>query len=270
MRAFLLLAALAVLSPFPVPIEGRGPSLLHAQERAARVAPPEWARFVASSRGRVYYPVGCDAWRDLSPTNLLFFRSSDKAEQRGYTPTRNRSCTGSAPLSTLAPLPTGAGRGAFPEVAGTGPDGAPRRLVGTCVVERVVDGDTLVCRGGVRVRLLLVDAPEMEQSGFGLRARLALAELLAPGDSAAVEVDVRERDRYGRLLAHLHTITGEWVNRELVRRGYAVPLVYPPNVRYVEIVRTAAGRARSEGRGLWQRGAFECLPVDFRAGRCGS
>lgn len=268
MRPLLLVAA-AVLNTFSVLPLGPGALPLHAQARSSRVEPPEGARFVASSRGRVYYPVDCSAWRDLSPSNLLFFPSSEAAETRGYTPTRNRVCTGPAPRSVLDPLPSRAGDGAVPEVGETGPDGDPRRIVGICVVQRVVDGDTLRCRGGLRVRLLLIDAPEMEQYGFGLRARLALEELLPPGASAVVEVDVQERDRYGRLLAHLHTSSGLWVNRELVGRGYAVSLVYPPNVRYVELVRAAADSARTERRGLWREGAFLCPPVDFRAGRCG-
>lgn len=75
------------------------------------------------------------------------------------------------------------------------------------------------------------------------------------------------RDRYGRVLAHLH-VRGVWVNRAMVRGGYAVPLVYPPNVRWIEEIRAAADSARMERRGLWEMGAFECEPVEFRAGRC--
>lgn len=144
----------------------------------------------------------------------------------------------------------------------------PAEARGTCVVGRIVDGDTVVCEGGVRIRLLLIDAPETAQGPFALRSTLALEELLAVGDTAGVELDVQPRDRYGRTLAHLHA-RGVWVNRALVRNGYAVPLVYPPNVRHVEQIRAAADSARSERRGLWEMDAFECLPVDFRAQRCG-
>lgn len=235
---------------------------LAGQERSAGVRPPDSARFVASSRGQVFYPVGCPAWRTLSPASLRFFSSAEAAEDEGYTPTRNRQCVGAAPLGSLAPVPEAR---AGEEVAQMDEG----RVVGVCVVERIVDGDTLDCAGGVRVRLLLVDAPEDAQGDFGLRARLALEELLPTGASAMVELDVQERDRYGRVLAHLHDPRGGWVNRLLVRRGYAVPLVFPPNVRRIEAIRAAADSAREERRGLWQRGGFECLPADFRAGRCG-
>jgi micrococcal nuclease len=137
-----------------------------------------------------------------------------------------------------------------------------------CVVRRVIDGDTLVCEPGERVRLLLVDAPEIGQADFGLRARLALEELAPAGATLRLELDVRERDRYGRVLAYLHAADGTFINRELVRRGYAVVAVFPPNVRHVELLRAAADSARAERRGLWETAAFACRPADFRAGRC--
>lgn len=216
---------------------------------AAQAVPPD-ARFAASSRGQVYYPIGCPAWRELSPRNLLFFPSADAAEAAGYRPTTNRRCLGP---SRLLEAPA--------EVDG-------RRVAGGCVVVRIIDGDTVDCEGGARIRLLLIDAPETGQGSYGLRAKLALEELLAPGDTAGVEVDVEERDRYGRVLGHLHA-HGVWVNRALARAGYVVPLVYPPNVLHVEAIRAAADSARVERRGLWEVDAFECLPRDFRAGRCG-
>jgi endonuclease YncB( thermonuclease family) len=42
-----------------------------------------------------------------------------------------------------------------------------------CTVERVIDGDTLVCADAGRVRLLLIDAPELDQGPFGEVARVA-------------------------------------------------------------------------------------------------
>ena len=47
---------------------------------------------------------------------------------------------------------------------------------------RVVDGDTLVLAGGIKVRVLGIDAPEMERDGhpadfLAHKAKAALAEL---------------------------------------------------------------------------------------------
>jgi endonuclease YncB( thermonuclease family) len=252
---------------------------------SAQSPPPSVARFAASSRGSVYYPIACRAWRDLSPANLLFFRSEAEAIARGYRRTRNRACAEPAPLSSLAPAPAPDGdadadtseAGSTPPTAmpggalgllGTPVPAAKPDYAGTCVVARIVDGDTLDCEGGVRIRLLLIDAPEVRQGGASLRATLALEEMLPVGDSAWVELDVEERDRYRRVLAHLRTPDGAWVNLRMVRRGYAVVLVYPPNVRHLGAFRAAQDSARVEGLGLWADGPVVCMPRDFRAGRC--
>jgi micrococcal nuclease len=136
-----------------------------------------------------------------------------------------------------------------------------------CTIERIVDGDTFVCAGGERVRLLLIDTPELAQRPFGDLSRDELARLLPVGARVQLDFDVQRRDQYDRLLAYVWVDT-LMVNRELVRRGMAVVLVYPPNVRHVEALRAAADSARAERRGLWSGSAFACAPADYRAGRC--
>lgn len=150
--------------------------------------------------------------------------------------------------------------------------GAPRATQSssaapTCRVTRIVDGDTVDC-GGKRIRLLLIDAPERKQAPFGRRATATLARLMPVGSTVRVEFDLDRTDRYGRLLAYLFTGQGTFVNEAIVRQGFAVPLVYPPNVRYVERIRAAASAARAEGVGLWAVNGFDCLPVDARKRRC--
>lgn len=55
--------------------------------------PPD-ARFVASSQGRVYYWIGCEAWKDLKKANLIFFATQVEAERAGYRPSRSKGCAG--------------------------------------------------------------------------------------------------------------------------------------------------------------------------------
>jgi endonuclease YncB( thermonuclease family) len=137
-----------------------------------------------------------------------------------------------------------------------------------CTVHRIIDGDTLVCRGGERVRLLLIDAPERNQRPYGRASTAALTRLAPVGSELKMELDVRERDRYRRLLAYLWTADGRMINEELARQGYAVVAVYPPNVRHVERIRAAVEEAREAGSGLWSGSAFDCAPAQHRAGRC--
>jgi len=143
----------------------------------------------------------------------------------------------------------------------------PARRVG-CVVTSITDGDTFNCAGARRVRLLLIDAPERNQRPHGAQATVALARLIAAGDEVTLELDVQERDRYGRTLAYAWRADGRMVNGELARAGFVVVSVYPPNVKYVDRLRLAVSEARAARRGLWATNGFECLPAERRRGRC--
>lgn len=145
-------------------------------------------------------------------------------------------------------------------------------------VAAVIDGDTVVVALAdgrtERVRLLGIDAPEMHpseklerdvrRSGIsrremrrrGAAARRALAALVH-GRLVALERDVAERDRYGRLLAWVWRRDGLLVNEAMLRAGWAVLFTIPPNVRHTDRLRAAQNEARSARRGLWQGGSRE-------------
>lgn len=221
---------------------------------------PGGAQFVASSRGQVYYWIGCSAWKSLATANLIYFKTREAAQAAGYRPSASRGCAG----------PTGEASAA-PE-ASTAADLDPARVTSGeidahCSVARVIDGDTFECSNGNRVRLLLVDAPEMDQGLFGPLAKSKLHELLPVGSIATLELDIQQRDRYGRVLAYAHN-GSTFVNRELVRTGMAVVSIYPPNVKHVDVLRAAGDSAKFARAGLWATSAFDCAPADHRAGRC--
>jgi micrococcal nuclease len=230
-----------ILNPFLLLILGFG-----LAGACSRLAEERERDYVATVRGEVYYWVGCDAWRSLAVANLQWFATAAEAEAAGYRRPRAPGCAG--PEHTL----------------GAGP-----ASTGVCTIARIVDGDTVVCEEeGERVRLLLIDAPELSQGDEGELSKRALERLLPTGTPARVELDVQERDRYGRVLAYLYTPAGVFVNEALAREGVAVVSVHPPNVRHVERIRQAVAAARAEGRGFWSGSAFSCDPADHRAGRC--
>jgi len=108
------------------------------------------------------------------------------------------------------------------------------------LVTRVVDGDTIVVIVGAvseRVRYIGVNAPELHHPRLGEepggREAAAVNRALVQGKHVRLEMDVRTRDRYGRLLAYVW-VGDVMVNAELVRRGYAQVMTVPPNVRYQE------------------------------------
>ena len=144
---------------------------------------------------------------------------------------------------------------------------APVRTTRPCDVVNVHDGDTLTCRGGMRVRLVGIDAPELSQEPFGRQAREALKALVPVGSRVELEEDVAPKDQYGRTLAYAWR-SGLLINWVMIRAGWALELTYPPNVQYVDPLRDAQRRARDEGRGLWAERGFDCRPVDHRRGRC--
>ena len=137
-----------------------------------------------------------------------------------------------------------------------------------CMVGRVVDGDTLDCSDGTRVRLILVDAPEWNQGSYGRQAHQALIDLLGRRATVGLELDIEHVDPYGRLLAYVRLGDGRIANEELLRRGMAIVAVYPPNVRYLERFRAVMEEAQRNRVGLWLVGGFDCTPADFRARRC--
>lgn len=166
--------------------------------------------------------------------------------------------------STLPPTPQAFGN--LRGIADPGPT-SPRRATTSCTVARLTDGDGIVCEGGERVRLIGIDAPELDQEPFGQQAAAALRSLVREGSEVQLEQDVDARDRYGRLLAYVW-VDGTLVNWRMVREGWAVLLTYQPNVQYVDWLIEAERRARDEGRALWATGGFGCRPSDHRDGRC--
>jgi micrococcal nuclease len=143
----------------------------------------------------------------------------------------------------------------------------PVRETRRCRVVRVVDGDTVECDPLGRIRLIGVDAPEGAQEPFGSMAKEALEELLPAHGEVDVEADVEDRDRYGRALRYVWS-EGVMLNWAMVRNGYAILLTYPPNVQYVDWLRTAQEDAREATLGLWAVGGFDCLPQEYRRGEC--
>ncbi len=136
----------------------------------------------------------------------------------------------------------------------------------TCKVATLADGDSFTCTDGRRVRLLLIDAPEMAQKPWGQMARRQLETLVRPGATLRLELDGTPIDRYGRTLAYAWADT-LMVNEWMVTRGWALVLAYE-NVRYLERLVGAEREARAAKRGFWQAWAFRCRPVDFRARKC--
>ncbi|MDX6514803.1 MAG: micrococcal nuclease [Gaiellaceae bacterium] len=138
-------------------------------------------------------------------------------------------------------------------LAGRSSDAARERRIAASVA-RVIDGDTLVLRGGVRVRLVQIDAPELSGSEcYATQARAALSRLLGARAQVTVLTDpgLDQQDRYGRTLAYV-VKGGVNMNLALVRMGAAAPYFFNGDRgRYAASLLSAATSARAAKQGLW-------------------
>jgi endonuclease YncB( thermonuclease family) len=125
-------------------------------------------------------------------------------------------------------------------------------------VSSVVDGDTLKIDWNGKtesIRLIGVDTPETVHPNkpvqeYGKEASDFTKNALT-GATIYVELDVEERDRYGRLLGYVYTEDGAMFNARLVAEGYGQVATFPPNVRWVSLFQALQTDARENSRGLW-------------------
>lgn len=132
-------------------------------------------------------------------------------------------------------------------------------LLSLPTVTRIVDGDTVVLSTGERVRLLGVDCPESvhpqkpvqhfgkEASTFTKKHLLGKRVKLTYDQANAAR---GHKDRYGRLLAYIHTEDGWDHCAELIKQGYGFAYVKFP-IERLEEFRRYEKEAREEERGLW-------------------
>jgi len=143
--------------------------------------------------------------------------------------------------------------------------GAPRILQAR--VLEVIDGDTIkvaVQDRMEKVRYIGVNTPETKHPTKGAepggREATEVNRQLVAGQQVRLELDVQERDRYGRLLAYVY-VGDQMVNAELVRRGYAQVMTIPPNVRHQDLFVKLLREAREQKRGLWADPSEATTPV---------
>lgn len=131
------------------------------------------------------------------------------------------------------------------------------------VVDRVVDGDTVVFNGQ-KVRLNGIDAPELRQA-YGQESKQQLEQLIFGTDRPIFlhVSSMNDRDRYKRRLGTL-TIgpAGTNINLEMIRLGAAWHYAQydRKNIEYAQ----AQQKAMRKKRGLWASEDAPRAPWDWR------
>jgi micrococcal nuclease len=140
---------------------------------------------------------------------------------------------------------------------------SPESVVEGTTVARVIDGDTIETGDGERVRLVQIDAPEIDEGEcYAAEASAALDDLLPRGTEIRLEADPRldDVDRFGRLLRYVRRGDTN-VNLELVESGAASVWFFEgARGRYADELLGAARDAEDAGRGLW--GACPAAELD--------
>jgi micrococcal nuclease len=131
------------------------------------------------------------------------------------------------------------------------------------VVERVVDGDTLLLASGERVRLIGVDTPETKHPNkqvqyFGKEAS-AFTRSMVEGKRVRLEFDEanatrghKDNTHQKRTLAYVFLEDGTLLNAEIIKQGYGFALTRYPFSRMGDF-RRLEREAQEQGRGLWAR-----------------
>ncbi len=121
-------------------------------------------------------------------------------------------------------------------------------------VRDVRDGDSFETTDGTTIRLIGVDAPDVEtEACFSAEATTHLRELLPPESTVRIVYDTNRTDRTGRTLAYVYRPTdGLLVNVAVARDGFARQLTGPPNTAHAEEITAAVNEAVAERRGMWQ------------------
>lgn len=168
--------------------------------------------------------------------------------------------------------------GSRPEDRSTNASMSPENRT-ECRVLTVYDGDTIGCdldgdgkiqKPKEQIRLLGIDTPERhyskknkrrhQQRGSSKELRdepwaIEASRLTETLDKKMVylEYDKETHDKYGRTLAYVYPTkkATESMSEKLLKEGFATIMIFPPNTRDKEKLKSAEYEARQNGLGLW-------------------
>ena len=126
-------------------------------------------------------------------------------------------------------------------------------------IVKVIDGDTIMVKINHKtelIRFLGINTPEVEnkyrhQECFGPQASKETKKLLT-GKSVFLLPDPNSpnRGKYNRLLRYVFLPNGEFINAELIKRGYAFKYIFQP-IQFIDYFSLLEKQARDQRLGLW-------------------
>ncbi|NQY81219.1 MAG: thermonuclease family protein [Candidatus Caenarcaniphilales bacterium] len=139
----------------------------------------------------------------------------------------------------------------------------------------IPDGDTIKVQtkklGTVRVRLLGIDCPEINQEPWGKIAKEYLEEELSESKTVKLEIDLVKRDKYGRLLAYVYAMKDKRsyqktsLNEKLLEHGLAELFIIGDNDKYALRFKEAEAKAKQAKINIWdEEKGIKYSPYEFR------
>ncbi len=119
------------------------------------------------------------------------------------------------------------------------------------VVKKVSSGERVKLSSGEKIRYIGVDAPA-DGDFFFEECRQANKNLVG-GKQITIEYDVRRKDGNGDLLGYVYA-GDAFVNAQLLKNGFGIVYITPPNQKYADLFISLQKEARKNRRGIW---AFE-------------
>ena len=145
---------------------------------------------------------------------------------------------------------------------------SPARFDETVQVEYVYDGDTVKLRDGRKVRLIGVNTPEHGRDGqpdepYYRETRQQLQNIITASQNRVKLVYGQQRqDRHRRLLAHLFTLDGSNISRQLLKSGMGFMIAISPNTRFLNCYQQAEKQARRDKKGIWSHPFSQAIAVE--------
>lgn len=135
------------------------------------------------------------------------------------------------------------------------------------VIQSIVDGDTLTLQDGRAIRLIGIDAPEIDHQqpdkseAFAVPAQQLLQRELPEGTAVKLIYGSPQKDRFGRTLVHLFTEQNHSIAQLLLSHGMARQIIYGDNDTGWRCYRVHEESARKQRIGIWQLAQYQPLPA---------
>ncbi len=131
-------------------------------------------------------------------------------------------------------------------------------------VQKAVDGDTLRLVNGKSVRLIGIDAPEIDHENqnhepMAMEAWRFLSSM-TNGKRVRLVQGQAHLDSYGRILAYVYDPEGRMLNFQMVEKGLAHVLYLYPDVQAFEKLLGAQRQALKNKQGKWRNFKWEQGP----------